>query len=383
MLIRCPECGKEISDKAASCPACGCPQSVWAGETKGERIATPSCATVRNDRTEERQGGQKAAFPFIVARFDGSHVTCVCQKCGTAVEYSRTDVQLPGWKVCFPRGLKCPDCGNEIENGSYYMTANPWQQSGGELLPIPMAGKEGETRAVASTTAQSNGPPGASATTADKRQEPPKSESAAAASDKESGEKKGGCLRRIIWITGTVIVCFLLLLAVVGAAVSGRQTSTRTRAPSISRTQQTESTKDQVYGELGIPTPTASMPSASQFGDDAESIVKEIKEAMGDYKYSWYANGYTLSLTIKAEELSGDDLADLYAADPIGTQDAIDQVTESMRRANSSTWMRFQTLGYSKCLIAFSMVTSDGMTICSAENGKITHTISADNFRYG
>ncbi len=24
-LIKCPECGKEISDKAASCPNCGCP----------------------------------------------------------------------------------------------------------------------------------------------------------------------------------------------------------------------------------------------------------------------------------------------------------------------------------------------------------------------
>lgn len=26
-LIKCPECGKEISDKAASCPSCGCPIS--------------------------------------------------------------------------------------------------------------------------------------------------------------------------------------------------------------------------------------------------------------------------------------------------------------------------------------------------------------------
>lgn len=24
-LIKCPECGKQISDKAASCPNCGCP----------------------------------------------------------------------------------------------------------------------------------------------------------------------------------------------------------------------------------------------------------------------------------------------------------------------------------------------------------------------
>lgn len=26
-LIKCPECGKEISDKAAACPNCGCPVS--------------------------------------------------------------------------------------------------------------------------------------------------------------------------------------------------------------------------------------------------------------------------------------------------------------------------------------------------------------------
>ena len=27
MLVKCPECGKEVSDKAASCPNCGCPIS--------------------------------------------------------------------------------------------------------------------------------------------------------------------------------------------------------------------------------------------------------------------------------------------------------------------------------------------------------------------
>lgn len=26
-LIQCPECKREISDKAAACPQCGCPQS--------------------------------------------------------------------------------------------------------------------------------------------------------------------------------------------------------------------------------------------------------------------------------------------------------------------------------------------------------------------
>lgn len=27
-LIKCPECGTEVSDKAASCPRCGCPINV-------------------------------------------------------------------------------------------------------------------------------------------------------------------------------------------------------------------------------------------------------------------------------------------------------------------------------------------------------------------
>ena len=26
-LIKCPECGKEFSDKASACPNCGCPTS--------------------------------------------------------------------------------------------------------------------------------------------------------------------------------------------------------------------------------------------------------------------------------------------------------------------------------------------------------------------
>lgn len=31
-LINCPECGKEISDKAASCPNCGCPIKIISSE---------------------------------------------------------------------------------------------------------------------------------------------------------------------------------------------------------------------------------------------------------------------------------------------------------------------------------------------------------------
>lgn len=37
-LIKCPECGKEISDKAKSCPGCGCPIS---SSTKIVKIKLP------------------------------------------------------------------------------------------------------------------------------------------------------------------------------------------------------------------------------------------------------------------------------------------------------------------------------------------------------
>lgn len=37
-LIKCPECGKEISDKASSCPSCGYPINNTEIETEQDRI---------------------------------------------------------------------------------------------------------------------------------------------------------------------------------------------------------------------------------------------------------------------------------------------------------------------------------------------------------
>lgn len=35
-LIKCPECGKEISDKASCCPNCGCPKAEWKSPLESE-----------------------------------------------------------------------------------------------------------------------------------------------------------------------------------------------------------------------------------------------------------------------------------------------------------------------------------------------------------
>ena len=39
-LIKCSECGKEISDKASSCPQCGCPINIIQNKTN-ENITSP------------------------------------------------------------------------------------------------------------------------------------------------------------------------------------------------------------------------------------------------------------------------------------------------------------------------------------------------------
>lgn len=44
-LIKCLDCGKEVSDKAGSCPNCGCPVSYGIGNNK-EKIETPNDSQV-------------------------------------------------------------------------------------------------------------------------------------------------------------------------------------------------------------------------------------------------------------------------------------------------------------------------------------------------
>lgn len=43
-LIKCPECGKEVSDKASACPNCGCPIS---NSSSSVRSSAPTTAQIR------------------------------------------------------------------------------------------------------------------------------------------------------------------------------------------------------------------------------------------------------------------------------------------------------------------------------------------------
>lgn len=74
-LIKCPECGKEISDKALACPNCGCPSSEWnqsdksddqAADEKSERCRYCGCKSIGSDGYCE-VCGMKHVVPYRIS----------------------------------------------------------------------------------------------------------------------------------------------------------------------------------------------------------------------------------------------------------------------------------------------------------------------------
>lgn len=58
MLIKCPECGKEISDKAEACPHCGCPiphEEAKKEETKSEPVELEAVTDNYNQFDEKQR----------------------------------------------------------------------------------------------------------------------------------------------------------------------------------------------------------------------------------------------------------------------------------------------------------------------------------------
>jgi len=95
-LINCPECGKEVSDKAYTCPHCGNPMSIPSDtdtvQSNGaeEFIFCPRCLSMQVHSEKKGFGGGKAlagAIAFggigILAGTIGSKkVDVTCLKCG-------------------------------------------------------------------------------------------------------------------------------------------------------------------------------------------------------------------------------------------------------------------------------------------------------------
>ena len=67
-LINCTECGKEISDKAATCPNCGAPVTVQSSPQKGNTSPTK----VKREGSKWEGAGTLLVIAGIIIPFTGN-----------------------------------------------------------------------------------------------------------------------------------------------------------------------------------------------------------------------------------------------------------------------------------------------------------------------
>ena len=101
-LIKCPECGKEISDKAIACPNCGNPMNQQAQQE--EYLCCPKCGSRELHAEHKGFSGGKALAGALVtggigllAGTIGSRDTQItCLKCGNKFKAGEAVVKKPG-----------------------------------------------------------------------------------------------------------------------------------------------------------------------------------------------------------------------------------------------------------------------------------------------
>lgn len=101
-LIKCPECGKEISDKAIACPNCGNPMNQQAQQE--EYLCCPKCGSRELHAEHKGFSGGKALAGALVtggigllAGTIGSRDTQItCLRCGNKFKAGEAAVMRPG-----------------------------------------------------------------------------------------------------------------------------------------------------------------------------------------------------------------------------------------------------------------------------------------------
>ena len=72
-LINCPDCGRQVSDRASFCPNCGCPSSAWQGSSAG----IPSSLRVGQHFTMGSWGGEPIEWRVLDG--DGNRILAISE----------------------------------------------------------------------------------------------------------------------------------------------------------------------------------------------------------------------------------------------------------------------------------------------------------------
>lgn len=132
-MIKCPECGKEISDKAVSCPNCGYPLSqsmelaslVENGQTikiseptiscvgSPDRIGCPRCGSTELHAEKQGFSGKKAlvgavltgGVGLLAGTIGSKNIKITCLKCGHSFKAGEGKAIKGVRKVTFPESF--------------------------------------------------------------------------------------------------------------------------------------------------------------------------------------------------------------------------------------------------------------------------------------
>ncbi len=105
-LIKCPECGKEISDKSDKCIGCGFPLA-------GSEI--PFGSRVESEGTASADRQSRGFYLFSI---ESNKVNLECRDCGKVFRFDRELFEEVSSTGCVAKdAIKCPNCLNFVESG--------------------------------------------------------------------------------------------------------------------------------------------------------------------------------------------------------------------------------------------------------------------------
>lgn len=109
-LIKCPECGKDVSDKAPACIHCGYPivnnQQEQASTTQPPASSLPSNEDV-------------ISVGFTLFSYDENSVNVECKNCSKVYKFNRAAnfAELSEEGCVANNTIRCPNCGNTMRKG--------------------------------------------------------------------------------------------------------------------------------------------------------------------------------------------------------------------------------------------------------------------------
>lgn len=112
-LIKCPECGKEISDKSSACIHCGYPLV----NIQQEKPSVTQTQPVENSVSSEHDTTIELGFTLFSV--NESCVNLECKNCSKVYKFNKTIFSETSKDECVPSDtIRCPNCGNTTHKNS-------------------------------------------------------------------------------------------------------------------------------------------------------------------------------------------------------------------------------------------------------------------------